>query len=118
MLEIPLGGGTSHAPEASGITIKFTLAVEARGDNANELQAIDAVNRATEAISAPHLTPQIVRQVDPGIGTGTQVLMELQTFENTWNILLQRMTLFNKIVAGIAEVSRIRRFVPLRLNAV
>ena len=108
-----LSGGTSDAPERSGITIKFTLVVEAREDvNANELQATDAVNRATEAISALRPTPQIVGQVDSAIGTGTQVATELQTFENTWNVLLQRMALFNEIVAGVAEVSRIRYLAP------
>ena len=110
---MPLGGGTSDAPERSGSTIKFALAVEARGDvNAKELQATDAVNRATEAISALHPAPQVVGQVDSAIGTVTQVATELQTFENTWNVLLQRMALFNKIVAGVAEVSRIQRPVP------
>ena len=103
----------SHAPERSGITIKFAFVVEARGDvNINELQASDAVNRATEAISALHPTPQIVGQVDSAIGTVTQVTTELQTFENTWNVLLKRMALFNKIVAGVAEVSGIQRLAP------
>ena len=109
MLEIPLGGGTSDPPERSEITIKFALAVETRGDvNANELQATDAVNRATEATSAFSPAPRIVGQVDSAIGAGTQVATELQTFENTWNVLLKRMTSFNKVVAGIAEVSRIQ----------
>ena len=119
MLEVPLGGGTSDAPERSGITIKFALVVEARGDvNPNELQATDAVNQATEAIRALHPTPQIVGQVDSAIGTVTQIATELQTVENTWNVLLQRMALFNKIAAGVAEVARIQRLVPLRLNVV
>ena len=105
-------------PERLGITIKFALAVEARGDvDANELQATDAIKRATEVISALRPTPQIVGKVDSAIGAGTQVATELQTFENTWNVLLKRMDLFNKIVAGIAEVSGIQRLVPfLRLN--
>ena len=109
MLEVPLGGGTSDPSERSEITIKFALAVETRGDvNAHELQATDAVNQATEAISALRPPPQIVGQVDSAIGTGTQVATEAQTFENTWNVLLKRMALFNRVVAGIAEVSRIQ----------
>ena len=113
MFEVPLGGGTSHPPERSEITIKFAVAVVAReGVNANEVQAIDGVNQATEAISAFRPTPQIVGQVDSAIGTGTQVATEVQTFENTWNVLLQRMALFNKIVAGVAEVSRIQSLAP------
>ena len=100
VLKVSLGGGTSDPPERSGITIK-----QARGDvDANQLQVTDAVTQAT--------APQIVGNVVSVIGTGTQVATELQTFENTWNILLKRMDLFNKIVAGIAEVSGIQRLTP------
>ena len=96
VLEVPLGGGTSDPPERSGITIK-----QARGDvDANELQVTEAVTQAT--------APQIVGNVLSAIGTGTQVITELQTFESTWNVLLKMMDLFNKIVAGIAEVSGIQ----------
>ena len=111
MLEVPLEASDAH--NHSGITIKFALAVEARGDvNANELQATDAVNQAKEAISALRPAPRIVGQADSAIGSGTQVATELQTFENTWNVLLKRMYLFNKIVAGVAEVSGIQRLAP------
>ena len=111
MFEVLLG--TSNAPEHLGITIKFALAVETRGDaEANKLQATDAVKKATAAISAFCPTPQIVGQVDLVIGTSTQVATQLQTFENTWNVLLTRMALFNKIVGGIAEVSGIQRLSP------
>ena len=118
VLELPLGGGIPDAPVRSGITINFALAAEPRGDvDANKLQATDAVNKATETISALRPTPQIVGQVNSAIGTGTQVATELQTFENTWNVLLKRMDLFNKIVGGIAEVSGVQRLVrSLRLN--
>ena len=110
---MPLRGGTSDPPESSGITIRFALAVEARADvNANELQATDAVKQATEATSAFRPDPRIVGQVDSAIGTGTQIATELQTFENTWNVLLKRMALFNKIVAGVAEVSLIQCLAP------
>ena len=102
MLEIPLGRGTSNALNSSGITIKFAITC---GDvNANELHATDAVEGATETVSVLRTTPQNVEQVDSAISTGTGVATEPQTFENTWNVLLQRITLFNKIVAGIAEV--------------
>ena len=113
MLEVPLGGGTSAAPERSEITIKFAFAAEACGNvNASELRATDAVKTGTEAVSVLRPTPQIVGQVDSAINTGNKVVTELQTFENTWNVLLQRMALFNKIVAGIAEVSGLQRFPP------
>ena len=97
VLEVPLGGGTSDPPERSGITIK-----QARGDvDANELQVTHAVTQAT--------APQIVGNVVSAIGTGPQVATELQTFENTCNVPLK---IFNKIVAGIAEVSGIQRLAP------
>ena len=113
MLEVPLGGGTSGPPRSSGITIEFALAVEARGDvNENELQATDAVNWATKASGTLRPTAQIVGQVDSAIGTGTRVATELQNFENIWNVLLKRMALFNKIVAGVVEVYGIQRLTP------
>jgi hypothetical protein len=34
-------------------------------------------------------------------------VIELQTFETTWNVLLRRVELFNKIVADIAQVVRL-----------
>ena len=95
VLKVPLGGGTSDPPERSRIAIK-----RARGDvDANELQVTDAVTQAT--------APQIVGNVVSAISTGTQVATELQTFESTSDVLLKRMDLFNKIVAGTAEVSGI-----------
>jgi hypothetical protein len=91
VLELPLGGGSSNAPVRSGIMIKFTFTAEPHGDtNANELQATDAIIRATATVSALRPTPQIVGQVDLVIGTGAQVATEVQTFENTWNVLLQQ----------------------------
>ena len=106
VLEVPLPKDTSDGQiHSSGITIKFALAAELRGDiGADELQATDAVNRATEIVSALGPTPQIVGLADSAINTGANVVTELQAFEGTWGVLLQRMALFDKIVAGIAEV--------------
>ena len=112
MFEAPLGGGTSDAAKRSVITIKFAVAAEPRGDvNANEFQATNTVEGPTETVSAPRSTLQIVGQVDSAIGAGTNITTEVQIFENTWNVLLQRMTLFNNIVSGIAEVFDIQRLV-------
>lgn len=107
VLEEPLDKDASDGQaDSSGIKIKFALSAETRGDiGADELQATDAVNRATEMISSLGATPQIVGLVDSAVNTGANVATEVQTFENTWRVLLQRMALFNKIVAGIAEVS-------------
>ena len=110
MLEVPLPKDTADGQvHSSGITIKFALTAEMRGDiGADELQATDAVNRAAEMVSALGPTPQIIGLADSAINAGT----ELQTFENTWGVLLQRMALFNKIVTGIAEVFGIQRLAP------
>ena len=95
VLEVPLSRGTSDPPGRSWISVK-----QARGDvDANELQVTDAVTQATAS--------QIIGNVVSAIGTGTQVTTELQTFESTSDVLLKRMDLFNKIVAGTAEVSGI-----------
>ena len=113
MLEVPLGRGTSNGRNRSGITMKFAFVAELRGDvNASELHATNAVEGATETGSVPRPTPQIVVQVDSAISTGTEVATQLQTLGNTWNVLLQRMALFHKIVAGSAEVSGLQRLVP------
>lgn len=114
MLEVPLPKDTSDGQiHSSGIMIKFALTVEARGGiDAEELQATDAVDRATEMVSALSPTPQIVDLADPEINAGTNVAARLQTFENTWGVLLQRMALFNKIAAGIAEVFGIVQCLP------
>ena len=113
MVEVPLGGGTSDAPEHSGIKIKFAIAAELREDvNTNEPQATDAVHRATESANAPRPTPQIVGQVGSVIDTGTKVATELQAFENPWHVLMQRVALLDKIVIRVAEVSGVEHLSP------
>ena len=111
--EVLLGGGPSDVPVHTGTMTKPALNAEPRGDvNANELRVADVVESAVEAVSAFRPTPHIVVQVDSAIGTGTQVATQLQTFENTWSVLLTRMALFNKIVGGIAEVSGFQLLAP------
>lgn len=110
VLEVPLPKDTSDEQiHSSGLTIKFALTTEMREDiSVDELQATDAVSRATEMASLLAPTPQIASLADSTISTSTSVATKLQTFENTWGVLLQRMALFNKIVAGIAEVCATR----------
>ena len=105
VLEVPLPKDTpDEQADFSGITIKFALTAEIRRNvGADELQATDAVDRATEMVNVLGPTPQIVGLVDSATNTSTNVAAGLQTFENTWGVLLQRMALFNKIVGGIAE---------------
>ena len=59
-----------------------------------------------------HPMPQIIGKVDLAIGTGTQVARELQTFENTWNVPLKMLDLFDKSIAGISEISGIKHLIP------
>ena len=105
VFEENLGKDTSDGSDPSGMTIKFALAVEAReGVNADQLQASDAVTNANEGVSTLGSTPPVAGLMNSAVDTATNVVTEVQTFENTWGVLLQRMKLFNKIVAGIAEV--------------
>lgn len=109
VLEEPLDKDTSIGKmNSSRVEIKFALTAEKRGDiGADELQATDAINRVTEMISTFGPTSQIIGAVDSAINTGANVVTKAQTFENTWGVLLQRIDLFNQIVAGIAKVSGI-----------
>ena len=99
-----VGKNTTDRSDLSGITIKFALAAEPRGGaNADERQATDAVTRAT-GVNPLSSTPAAVGLLSSAVDTGTNVVTELQTFETTWGVLLQRMELFNKVVDGIAQV--------------
>ena len=105
VLEETLRKDASDGSDLSGMTIKFALVAEPRGDvNADQRQAIDAVTRATEAVGALGPTPAVVDHLSSVVDTGANAVAEVQTFENTWGVLLQRMELFNKIVAEIAQV--------------
>ena len=88
-----VGKNTPDGSDLSGITIKFALADEPCGDaNADERQAMDAVTRATGGVNPLSST----------------VVTELQIFETTWGVLLQKMELFNRIVDGVAQVFGVR----------
>jgi len=90
-----------------GPTIKFALAAKPRADiDADERQATDAVVRATEAVNPFSSTPAI-EVLTSAVDASTNVVTEVQTFETTWGVLLQRMELFNKIVTDIAQVFRL-----------
>ena len=105
VLEENIGKDTSDGFDPSGMTIKFALAdVSREGVNADDLQVADAVTKANEGVSALGATPPVVGLMNSAVDTATNVVTKVQTFENTWGVLLQRMKLFNKIVAGIAQV--------------
>ena len=106
--ETLLVGKNTDRSDLSGITIKFALGAEPLGDaNADERQATDAVTRAT-GVNPLNSTPGAVGMLSSAVDTGTNVVTELQTFETTWGILLQKMELFNKIVDGVAQVFGVR----------
>ena len=97
-----------NGSDLPGITIKFALAAEPRGGaNADERQATDAVTRAT-GVNPLNSTPGVVGLLSSAVDTGTNVVTELQTFETTWGVLLQKMELFNRIVDGVAQVFGVR----------
>ena len=99
---------TLHTPDGSdlsGITIKFALAAVPREDvNADERQATDAITRAATAVNPLSSTPAAVGLFSSTVDAGTNVMNKVQTFETTWDVLLQRMELFIKVVDGIAQV--------------
>ena len=105
VLEDMLCKDTSDHSDHSGITIKFALAAAPCGDvHADERQAMDAITKATDAINPLPSTPTSVEIVGSTVDTGTSVVTEVQTFENTWAVLLRRLGLFNKIVTGVAQI--------------
>ena len=98
---------TSDKSGLPGLTITFALAAEPRADiDADERQATDAVVRATEAANPLSSTPAAIELLASAVDAGTNVVTEVQTFETTWGVLLQRMELFNRIVTDIAQVFR------------
>ena len=100
-----VGKDTPDGSDLSGVTIKFTLAAEPRGDvDEDKRQATDAVARATATVIPLSSTPTAVGLLSSAVNAGTNVVTEVQTFETTWGILLQRLELFNKIVDGFAQV--------------
>ena len=118
VFEENLGGSTSDRSGRSGTTLKFTLTVESpeRG-SADDLQAADAVAKAAEGVRAVGPMSRYLALMRSAVGTITNGATQVQTFDNTWGVLLERMELFNRIVADIAQVLGIRRLVSLSLNA-
>ncbi|KIJ58845.1 hypothetical protein HYDPIDRAFT_33757 [Hydnomerulius pinastri MD-312] len=89
----------------TGITIKFVLSGErsAGTAGAQDLQAEDAQIEANVAVQELGST-QAVGIVTGAVDTIGNVVVEAQTVENTWGVLLDRIQLFTKIVDCIAEI--------------
>ena len=105
VFEENLDKDTSDGSDLSGLTIKFVLATDS-GESASvaQLQATDVVTQATEGMGASGPTSPTVGLITSAVDMTTHVVTEAQPFANTWNVLLERMELLNKIVAGIAQV--------------
>jgi hypothetical protein len=108
VFESPLANSivTSNVSDLSGITIKFVVASAPRdAPNAEEFQAqaVHAITEATEDINAL-ATPATVGLLGSAVNAESQVLNTVNMFDNVWGGLLERIELFNTIVAGIAEV--------------
>ena len=117
MFEENLDKDTSDGTDLSGMSIKFVLATDLRESaSVAGLQAADIVTQATEGASAFGSMPRTVGFTTSVVDTTTNVVTEGQTFENTWNVLLERMELLSKIVADVAEVFGIPRLDSLLLN--
>ena len=87
------------------ITLKFTLVAPPSEDvNADELQAADAIATASQAIVPLGATPAVIGVLNSTVDTSQKVVSEIQTFDNTWGVLLKRIELFNNIVTDIAQV--------------
>ncbi|KAG9309883.1 hypothetical protein JVU11DRAFT_9912 [Chiua virens] len=105
VIERTLSSHASGNSGLSGMTIKFALAAELRdGVNASKLQAAHAVTMATDTVAAIGSMPGVVDCFTSVTEPGATVVNEAQTLGTTWDILLQRMTLFNTIVAKITEI--------------
>ena len=117
VLEAIIGPDPSDGSDLSGSTIKFALAAEPRADvNSDERQAVEAVTMAFE-MATTLSAPAVVEASSSAIDAATNAVTELQTFETTWDVLLRRVELFNKIVADVAQVARLPFSVVRALNA-
>ena len=108
MFEENLDKDASDTSDLSELSIKFVLAADSRESaSVAGVQAADVFAQATEGVSAFGPMPRTVRFTTSAIGTATNVVTKAQTFANTWNVLLERMELLNRIVADITQVSNI-----------
>ena len=117
MFEENLDKDTSDGSDLSEMSIKFVLAADL-GESASVagLQATDVATQGTEGVSAFGPTPRTVGFTTSAVDATTNVVTEVQTFANTWNVLLERMELLSKIVAGIPQVSSVPSLESLFLS--
>ncbi|KAN0081238.1 Quinonprotein alcohol dehydrogenase-like superfamily [Tylopilus felleus] len=107
VLEDQLRNNAAHEPDLPGITIKFALVVEPRGNvDADDRQATHAVTAATDGVIPLSTTPAAVGLLSSAVNTGTSIATDVQAVETThvWAVLMERIELLDKIVSGIAEI--------------
>ena len=110
VLEATIGPDPSDEPDLPGNTIMFALTADPRTEvDSDERQAVGAITMATEMATALR-APAVVEPLNSAVDAATNVAVELQTFETTWDVLLRRVELFNKIVADVTQVVRLHCF--------
>ena len=94
VFEENLGGNTSGQSSLMGTILKFTLTAESpMGGNANKLQAANVVAETTKGVSTVSPISRFVDLTISVVDTTTNVITKVQTFNNTWSILLERIEL-------------------------
>jgi hypothetical protein len=69
-----------------------------------ELQMNDASERAKDALAQMQSRPAPVDCIEGAVGVITSGVENVVSIADTWDILLNKIELFTKIVDGIAEV--------------
>ncbi|KAG9308973.1 hypothetical protein JVU11DRAFT_11275 [Chiua virens] len=102
VFEQTLGKDASDASDLSGITIEFMFIADL--PEAVDADQLQAVTWAAEAVASLTGTPAVVSPFSSGVDTTTKVVAEVQTLENTWGVLLDRVKVFNDIASKIVQI--------------
>ena len=74
--------------------------------DAIELQMIDASEQANDALAQMKTSSSPVNHIVGAVDGITSVMDNVIPIAKTWDVLLQKIDLFTKIIDGIAEVHR------------
>ncbi|KAG9315321.1 hypothetical protein JVU11DRAFT_4461 [Chiua virens] len=86
-------------------TLKFTfITAPHQGHDTQKRQADCDIGKAIQAAGAMHPTLTVVDPATSAVDEVPQLMGSVQTFETTWNVLLQRIELLSKISASIAQI--------------
>ena len=102
VLEVALGKASSDGPDPLDITLRFALAV----DQCDAVGAVVPVGPQGAEIPSMSKTEKTLRSLPStaAVDTGARVLPVVQTSENTWSLLLQRINVLKDLVSCITEV--------------